>query len=59
MLFKLSKKASCSTLNILLVRGSLEAAKGTVVLGKLNDGLMEVAKGGHKDLVEFFKNKMY
>ena len=54
MLFKLSKKASWSTLKILLVRGSLEAAKRTVVLGKLDSGLMEVAKGCRKDLVDFF-----
>ena len=53
------EEASWSDLKILLVHGSLGAAKRTVQLGKLNDGLMEAAKGGHKDLVEFFKNKMY
>ena len=48
------KEASCQTLKILLVHGSLEAAKRTVVLGKLDSGLMEVAKGCRKDLVDFF-----
>ena len=51
------EEASWSTLKILLVYGSLGAAKRTVELGKLNGGLIEVAKGGHKDLVKFFISK--
>jgi len=50
-------KADWPSLRIAIFHGSREAAKLAAEKDKVNEGLGEAAKGGHKDLVEFFISK--
>ena len=50
-------KADWPILGLAIFNGSSEAAKVSVEKDKINVGLGEAARGGHKDLVDFFISK--
>ena len=50
-------KAEWPSIKLAIFHGSSEAAKVSVEKDKINEGLHEAARGGHKDLVEFFISK--
>ena len=51
-------KAEWSSLKLAIFHGSREASEAAVIQGNVNGGLYEAARGGHKDLVDFFKDQV-